>query len=283
MKKISLILLLHSTFIFANSNLKVMVNQKHTKPINLMAKTDKYVITYSKEEAILKIWDKKDKLIKSFTNKPNNKKQPCKVYVGYGQEDPTQDESFKLYWDGQCKNGYAHGLGREFNMADLTNMWQIAIYRKGQPKNYAVMYDILHEVTLEGEYNYDESNYQVRRYVNNKNNDISVSYNIGEFGEKEPDTIIQTSPFWNNSMRYLKAYPNFRYEYIDATKNDEAKIDFSFTIFDINSKKNGWAIEKPKNKDIIYGEYVGKSDQISNIYQANIKNKIIYPILQKFN
>jgi len=69
MKRITLILLLLSTFIFANTNLKIMVNQKHTKPINLMAKTDKYVITYSKEEAILKVWDKKsDRLVKEFTN-----------------------------------------------------------------------------------------------------------------------------------------------------------------------------------------------------------------------
>lgn len=216
---------------------------------------------------------------------PHNKKQPCKVYVGYGQEDPTQDESFKLYWDGQCKNGYAHGLGREFNMADLTNMWQIAIYRKGQPKNYAVMNDILHEVTLEGEYNYDESNYQVRRYINNKNNDISVSYNIGRFGEKEPDTIIQTSPFWNNSMRYLKAYPNFRYEYADLTKNDEAKLDFGFWIYNKDNVKNGWSIEKPKNQNIIYAEYVNNQGTKIDLPQEYIDkgNKIIDEIKSDYD
>jgi len=216
---------------------------------------------------------------------PNNKKQPCKVYVGYGQDDPTQDGSFKLYWDGQCKNGYAYGLGREFNIADLTNMWQIAIYRKGQPKNYAVMNNILHEYTQEGEFYYEKSNYQVRRYINNKNNDISVSYNIGRFGEKEPDTIIQTSPFWNNSMRYLKAYPNFRYEYIDATKNDEAKIDFSFTIFDKNNIKNGWAIEKPKNQNIIHGEYINNKGSKTNLSQEFINkgNKIIDEIKSDYD
>ena len=52
-----------------------------------------------------------------------------------------------------------------------------------------------------------------------KNNDTSITYNIGKFGDKKPDTIIQTSPFANNTMRYLKTYPNFRYQYIDSTNN----------------------------------------------------------------
>lgn len=211
---------------------------------------------------------------------PINKKEPCKVYVGYGQKDPTQDESFKLYWDGQCKNGYAHGLGREFNIADLTNMWQIAIYRKGQPEHYAVINDILHEVTFEGEFYYGKSNYQVRRYVNNKNNDISVLYNIGRFGEKEPDTFIQTSPFFNNTMIYLKAYPNFRYAYVDFTKNDEAKLDFGFWIYNKDNIRNGWSIEKAKNHNIIYGEYINNKPNKIDLPQKYIDkaNSIINEI-----
>jgi hypothetical protein len=69
MKKIGLVFILFSTILFASTDLKVMVNQKHTKPINLIAKTDKYVITYSTEEAVLKIWDRgSDRLVKEFNN-----------------------------------------------------------------------------------------------------------------------------------------------------------------------------------------------------------------------
>lgn len=216
---------------------------------------------------------------------PNNKNQPCKIYVAYYKEDPTEDNSFKLYWDGQCKNGYAHGLGREFNIADVTNVWQIAIYKKGKPKNYAVINDILYEFTLEGECKYDENNYQVKRYVSHKNNDTSITYNIGKFGDKKPDTIIQTSPFANNTMRYLKTYPNFRYQYIDSTNNDVSKIDFSFTIFDKNNKKNGWAIEKSKNKNIIYSEYINNKRSKVNLPQIYIDkgNRIIDEIKSSYN
>lgn len=43
---------------------------------------------------------------------PRNKEVECKVIYSVGEE--TQAHDPVLYWDGECKDGYASGLGREF-------------------------------------------------------------------------------------------------------------------------------------------------------------------------
>ncbi len=48
---------------------------------------------------------------------PNNKKEDCKIYVGVNPEDDkTTKSGYSLYWDGECKKGYASGLGREIEI-----------------------------------------------------------------------------------------------------------------------------------------------------------------------
>ena len=42
---------------------------------------------------------------------PKNKKEECKVWVGYNpQDDRTIKSGYAFYWDGDCKDGYADGL-----------------------------------------------------------------------------------------------------------------------------------------------------------------------------
>jgi len=51
---------------------------------------------------------------------PNNKVEPCELYFGkrvVDENDPTiwdPESRANINWDGDCKNGYAFGLGREF-------------------------------------------------------------------------------------------------------------------------------------------------------------------------
>jgi hypothetical protein len=52
-----------------NSKVLPKINEYHYKDINILAKTDEFIITYSKEEALVKIWDKKtNKFLKNFEN-----------------------------------------------------------------------------------------------------------------------------------------------------------------------------------------------------------------------
>ena len=47
---------------------------------------------------------------------PLNKKMPCKIFFGGSGEWKKPD--FKAYWDGDCQNGRAYGIGREFTVSN---------------------------------------------------------------------------------------------------------------------------------------------------------------------
>ena len=81
---------------------------------------------------------------------PYNKKEPCKIWFSYYENDKWfEEDSYKIAWDGQCKNGFASGLGREIETADMMDKWGIAIYKKGKP-TYYVINDVLSNSLFEG-------------------------------------------------------------------------------------------------------------------------------------
>lgn len=53
---------------------------------------------------------------------PSNKKELCKIYFNDllvpGQTPHWNNKENRYYWDGDCKNGYAYGIGREFEQVD---------------------------------------------------------------------------------------------------------------------------------------------------------------------
>jgi hypothetical protein len=57
-----------------------------------------------------------------------NKNVPCKVFIGTSKnKDRTLDVNHKAFWDGDCKNGYANGLGRHFETGTIRNQDAIVI------------------------------------------------------------------------------------------------------------------------------------------------------------
>ena len=64
---------------------------------------------------------------------PKNKKEECKVYVSINpNDDKTKKADYSLYWDGECKDGYAIGLGREFSIGKQTYVEAIGEYKGGK-------------------------------------------------------------------------------------------------------------------------------------------------------
>jgi hypothetical protein len=67
--QIIILILLFISSLFGGTGLatKLVINQKHQKPINLYINSEKYLFTYSKEEILLKVWHLKTlKLVKEF-------------------------------------------------------------------------------------------------------------------------------------------------------------------------------------------------------------------------
>lgn len=199
---------------------------------------------------------------------PRNKKEACRIAVPEGDNDPTKDSSYKIFWDGECKDGYAFGLGREIEKANLKDAWQIGIYEKGMVKGCFVQKDLLKMYLSEGEGNYYGSAHTVRRFVNDTNRDIDISYAVGKAGNDfEPDIAVVTSPFSNNTVEYHKRYPNFEFLYVDFQNNNMEQIDFNFQLLNDKGVRHGWGFEKNKNGPLVKGEYVHGEAQPSELPQ----------------
>ena len=80
---------------------------------------------------------------KKIFTQPINKKESCKLPT---TSDQLGRSNFRAYWDGDCKNGYAFGLGRDIAISDTHHMEEIVIHNgtglwyKGMP---AVTYDFV--------------------------------------------------------------------------------------------------------------------------------------------
>lgn len=205
-------------------------------------KLAQYEIDYLREYEEIKKQMPKTKIV---WVQPKNKKDACKVYVAYEEENPLDDDSYRLFWDGQCKDGYAHGLGREIEKANLIDRWQIGVYEKGMPKDSYINNNILYNIYIESESNYGVSEYQVIRKVYEKNNDIDIKYYIGTSGSKdEPALRIMTSPFFENTYYLFKEYPNFKYQI------KEQGNDTQFVILNKENKAHGWGFQKQNNSNL---------------------------------
>ena len=50
---------------------------------------------------------------------PDNKEESCKIFIGTDASNKSErpfweKEDISIFWDGECKDGYAYGIGREF-------------------------------------------------------------------------------------------------------------------------------------------------------------------------
>jgi len=78
---------------------------------------------------------------------PANKTEACKVPTSQNQLDRP---NFRAYWDGECKNGYAFGLGRDIAISDTHHLEEITVHN-GTGDNWfqpAVTYDFVNGIVV---------------------------------------------------------------------------------------------------------------------------------------
>lgn len=213
------------------------------------AEVDKYEKSYMAEHETIK--KKNENYKPSFKwVQPKNKKEECKVWVGYNpNDDRTIKSGYAFYWDGECKDGYADGLGSAFETAQFADRQQIAIYNKGNPDTYCVNLDPLNGITKEGEclYYTDKPSHYVKTIVSEKSGDLQLSYEFGvNMSKDSPMMIMKTYPFYD-VVEYFKIYPNFSYVIADFTKNEFDNRNYEFNIKEHkNGKFNGYSFATMK-------------------------------------
>lgn len=195
---------------------------------------------------------------------PANQKTPCKVYVGISKtEDRTLDDDYKIYWDGSCKNGFANGLGREFERGTVLNMEAIVIYQGMQQEpQYFIQKYHLDNKTQEGDLN---NHYFVETTINDDNFNFEVDYKYGYFGSSEaPALITHSSPFYDNII-YYKNYPNFYYILYDMSNNEFEERSYQSAMYH-NGKANGFMFDTPK---------VGAAASVEMTNGVHVRNVIL--------
>ena len=191
---------------------------------------------------------------------PKNKKDECKVYVGINyDDDKTIKSGYSLFWDGECKDGFAYGLGREIENTMLENLQQIGFYENGKAVDYCIGFDPINNFEENGECSYDfnRPDHYVKTLINEKNGDLQISYEFGIQGSlNNPQMIMRTYPFYD-VVEYFKIYPNFSYVIADLTKNefDNRKYEFNIREHE-NGKYNGYGFAIMKQGFTNSGEMI---------------------------
>lgn len=217
------------------------------QPYITESEVSKYEKVYLEEYNTIKGIEKKEytKWIQAI-----NKKENCKVFVGYNpNDDRTKKIDYKIFWDGGCKNGYAYGLGREFEKSLLTDMEAIAVYdgTKTEPEYYYQNYK-LNNVIEEGNLNHG---YSVATIINDDGINLDIKFRKSYHNKESLITYgIENSPF-SDDILFFKGYPNFGYTIRDFTNNTFDNRKYEFNIIDKKSNKvNGFIFAISKNGEI---------------------------------
>lgn len=179
---------------------------------------------------------------------PANKKENCKIYTGVSEaNDRAEKESFKIFWDGECKDGYAYGLGREIVILDMFNSQeQVGIYKNGMADGGYCVRKYINDSSIamvNGECNYDGgAEYIVRIDIKKDPKTFNTLLHFG-YGimNVSPNLFVIDEPFFG-SRQLIKAYPNFAHIIFDMSNNEFEEYN---TMYIINSRliDNGIAIK----------------------------------------
>ena len=244
--------------IFKNSFIMILIftvlsgcASTHRIPTINDSEAFKYERKYLAESEYLKDNYADTKVVKWV--QPANKKMACKVYVSVSKgNDRTLDNNYSIFWDGDCKNGYANGLGREFEKGTVLDMEAIAIYhgKQQEPQYYVQKYHLDNKIQV-GDIN---NGYYVETTINEDNFNFDINYRYGFFGsiEKPYQLITNSSPF-NDNIVYYKRYRNFSYVLYDMTNNEFDKRNYEFHMNE-KGKVNGFGFTTPKVGATVSGE-----------------------------
>lgn len=253
MKRLSMFFLL--TFLFVGCTSKTTLPKVSYEEMNNYENI--YINEYSN---IRKTYIKPNKIEQWV--QANNKKEDCKLFVSYGQDDVRQKPDYKIYWDGECKDGYAYGLGREFLKGMMLDVETIAIYSGGkvEPKYY-YQFDKLNYITIKGDIN--NQNIFIE-YTNEDTANFNIMFEYRFTDESNLVTyMIKYYPI-NKNREYIKAYPNFRYKFSNYEENKLETKNWVAELNDINLNTNGYVLANFKSGETV-GAEVNKNRLVKKV------------------
>jgi hypothetical protein len=169
---------------------------------------------------------------------PVNKSEPCRLPSSQEQLDRPK---FRAYWDGDCKNGFANGLGRDIAISDTHHVEEITIH-DGTGSNWSqprVFYDFVNNsVSYRAGGAKEPADTMIRENYINSVSGFSVSQLIVVVDESGNSSILSTSPFHT--------------ERLHAFTNIDGSFDFRFSdntaapAIDPNTATRTFSVSNPK-------------------------------------
>lgn len=217
---------------------------------------------------------------------PSNKEDPCKIYVGYASDyDRTLEDGYEVYWDGECRHGYAYGLGREFEKLEETDSnydESIAIYPGGSDKHPSYFYEKKGNAFFYGKISEGSKIGITQVYETDKDNNFNAIYYYGGIPEetKGISFFLIQSPF-SGSTRFLKQYPTHSYAidfHEDNVFENRVHVAFAYTIdqeidgYGFQLFKNGEQYEVEAKEGYILRRVTLPKERIE--FFENIKNEV---------
>lgn len=185
----------------------------------------------------------------------SNKKEDCKLFIGYNpNDDRTQKIDYKIFWDGQCKNGYAYGLGREFEKALMLDMEVLAVYNGGEKEpSYYYQSDKLNNMTIEGNLN---ERYAVQTIIQDDGINFDIKFRNAYHDKNSNIMYLTEKSLFSDNLVFMKGYPNFTYVIEDLTNNEFDNRKYEFNLKDKNGNLNGYSFISMKDGNTNAGEFV---------------------------
>ena len=176
------------------------------------------------------------KPLEDIFTQPVNKTEPCKLHT---TQDQLERKNFRAYWDGDCKNGFAYGLGRDIAISETHHVEEITIHGGNGEFNANepwVMYDFVNNMTAHGVRGetYPATS-GMNQIIKNDPANFTINFYVGLTDESGNQRLLQTSPF-DPTKFYINGQGSVGYRLTDLTEVPAASNQFSKGIEILDAK-----------------------------------------------
>lgn len=196
---------------------------------------------------------------------PLNKTEPCKLPT---TKEQLERSHLRTFWDGQCKNGYAFGLGRDIAISDTHHVEEITVHdgtSTDSGKNPTVDYDF---VNNRAAYRVPTGKYPAATLYTEQVSDTPSGFfmaqTIGAMDESGDSVALQTSPLRTERV-ILNRTGNVLYRFTDNMAmpgSDPSIVKFSAQIVDaMTGAVGGVAVVRYGNGYIRHVKYNGSATE----------------------
>lgn len=165
---------------------------------------------------------------------PLNKEQKCKIVT---TKDQLARTNFRAFWDGQCKDGYAYGFGRDIALSDTHHFEEITTYAEnGDNLNSpSVGYDFVNNTVT---YRVLGAQYPANKYftefMEDKFDGFKIGYSVGKTDVNGNTLQAVFSPL-STTQNLMFKDQNIIYDFLDDTASpsvDASAVKYVFTTKD---------------------------------------------------